>query len=211
MAQKHEDGVVIGVKKTLEIAIRAAATLAIAAAASLALVWPRLASALIYKRTEILAGQVWRLWTGHLVHYGPRHLGLDLAVFLVAGAWLEWIAPRLARWFYVLAPPAISALLLWGDPALDRYAGLSGVATGLLVLLALVQLRRRTGEPRWFWFGVLLLVAVKIIIETALRAPLFAQFDASVRVVALAHAGGIGCALFAFLVMMRKTRTSSSP
>ena len=210
MALPHGDGVVKGAKKTCVIAGRSWGTLVVAAAAGLAISWPHLAGALIYKRADILAGQVWRLWTGHLVHYNPRHLWLDLAVFLAAGEWLEWITPRLARWFYGLAPRAISAVLFWGDPTLDRYAGLSGVATGVLVLLALVQLQRNAGEPRWFWLGVLLLVAVKIIVETAVHAPLFAQFDAGVRVVPLAHAGGIVCALLAFLVTKRKTGSFSS-
>ena len=178
---------------------RLAATLFIAAAAGLAFVWPGLADALIYRRAAILAGQAWRLWTGHLVHYSPSHLLLDLAVFLVAGGWLEWITPRLTRWFYLLAPPAISAALLWGDPTLERYAGLSGLATGVLVLLALVQLRRDTGGSPWFWPAVLLLVAVKVVVESLGPAPLFARFDPSLRVVPLAHLGGIACALIAFL------------
>ncbi len=210
MALPQGNGTMNRAKKIREIAVRSRATLAIAAATGLAFVWPRLAGALIYERADIFAGQVWRLWTGHLVHYSPSHLWLDLAVFVAAGAWLEWIAPRLARWFYVLAPPAISAVLLWGDPTLERYAGLSGVATGLLVLLALVQLRRKAGEPRWFWLGVLLLVAAKIIIEATAHAPLFARFDAGVRVVPLAHVGGIVCALLAFLVTKRRTGNHQS-
>jgi rhomboid family GlyGly-CTERM serine protease len=209
MALPLGNGTVNSAKKTREIAVRSWATLAIAAAAGLTFASPRLAGALIYERADILAGQVWRLWTGHLVHYSPSHLWLDLAVFVAAGAWLEWIAPRLVRWFYVLAPPAISAVLLLGDPTLEHYAGLSGVATGLLVLLALVQLRRNASEPRWFWFGVLLLVAAKIVVEVTVRAPLFARFDAGVRVVPLAHVGGLACALIAFLVASRRTGPSA--
>ncbi len=178
---------------------RLAATLAIAAVAGLAFAWPRLAGALIYERADILAGQVWRLWTGHLVHYTASHLVWDLAVFLAAGLWLEWIRPPLARWFYLLAPPAISAALWWGEPALARYAGLSGLATGVLVLLALVQRRRDAGAPPWFWPAVLLLVAVKVVAEATAQTPLFARMDAGVRVVPLAHLGGIVCALIAFL------------
>lgn len=178
---------------------RLGATLSIAVVAGLAFVWPRLTDALIYERTDILAGQAWRLWTGHLVHYTASHLLWDLVVFLAAGLWLEWIRPRLTRWFYLLAPPAISAALWWGDPALEHYAGLSGLATGVLVLLALVQRRRDVGAPPWFWPAVLLLVAVKVVVESATQAPLFARLDAGVRVVPLAHLGGIVCALIAFL------------
>lgn len=186
--------------------IRLAATLSIAGVAGLAFVWPRLAGALIYERADIGAGQAWRLWTGHLVHYTGSHLLFDLAVFLAAGLWLEWIRPPLARWFYLLAPPAISAALWWGDPALERYAGLSGLATGMLVLLALVQRRRDVGAPPWFWPAVLLLVAVKVVVESTTQTPLFARLDAGVRVVPLAHLGGIVCALVAFLAAQWRDR-----
>ena len=176
------------------------ATLGIGLLAGAAFAWPRLAEAFIYGRAEILSGQAWRLWTGHLVHYSASHLTWDLAVFLAAGLWLERIAPRLARGFYLLAPPAISGALLWGEPALERYAGLSGLAAGLLVLLALVQLQPGTREPRWFWLAVLALVAVKVGVETTTQTPLLARFDAGVRVVPLAHLAGIACAVAAFLV-----------
>ncbi len=193
-------------KKPAAILTRLAVTLSIALAAGVAFASPRLADALIYQRADILAGQAWRLWTGHLVHFTLSHLVLDLAVFLAAGVWLELIEPRVTRWFYLLAPPAISLALLWGDPTLQFYAGLSGLATGLLVLLALIQWRRDTSGPAWFWPAVLLLVAVKVVIELTRDQPLFARFEPGIRVVPLAHIGGISCALIAFALMRHRAR-----
>ncbi len=196
-------------KQPAALLIRRGATLGIAAAAGAAFVWPRLAGVLIYQRADILAGQAWRIWTGHLVHYTASHLIWDLAVFLAAGLWLERIAPRLTRWFYLLAPPAISAALLWGEPALERYAGLSGLAAGLLVLLALVQLQPGTNEPRWFWISVLALVALKVVVETSTGNPLLARFDTDVKVVPLAHLAGIACALVAFRILRWRSARSA--
>jgi len=184
-------------------AARSWSTLAIAATAGLAFAWPTMAGGLIYDRVDVIAGQLWRLWTGHLVHFTGNHLLWDLAVFVPAGVWLESITPPGARWFYLLATPVISLLLFFLEPGLNRYAGLSGIATGLLVLLALVQLRRDANEPRWFWLGVLLLVAAKIVLELVTRAPLVVQFDAGVRTVPLAHLGGVACALAAFPIWRR--------
>ena len=184
-------------------AARSWTTLAIAVAAGLAFAWPHLTGGLIYVRADILAGQLWRLWTGHLVHFTANHLLWDLAVFLPAGVWLEWITPRGTRWFYLLAPPTISLLLFCAEPTLSCYAGLSGIGTGLLVLLALVQLRRDANEPPWFWYGVLLLVAAKIVLELVTHAPLVVRFGSDVRTVPLAHLGGVGCALVAFVVWRR--------
>lgn len=196
-------------KKLSVSLVRLVATLTIAAAAGIAFVWPRLAEVLIYERTSVIAGQWWRLWTGHLVHFTSSHFFWDVVVFVPAGGWLEWIAPRPARWFYLLAPPAISALLFWCDPGLNRYAGLSGLATGLLVLLALVQLRRDSNEPPWFWWAVLALVAAKTVVESITDGPLFARFDSGVRAVPLAHVGGIACALATFLPWARRTTNRS--
>ncbi len=186
-------------------AARAWVTAAIAAAAVAALAWPGLARALVYERAEIAAGEVWRLWTGHLVHFNGGHLFWDLAVFVPAGMWLEAIAPRLARRFCLLAPPAISAALFVAEPSLARYAGLSGLATGVLVLLALIQWRRDARAPRWFWPAVLALVALKIGLEAFSAEPLLARFEPGVRVVTLAHVGGVACALVAWLPARRRT------
>jgi rhomboid family GlyGly-CTERM serine protease len=193
-------------QKLVGIACRSWATLAIAIAAGVAFAWPRLADLLLYTRADILAGQVWRMWTGHLVHFNPSHLLWDLAVFLPAGVWLERTTPALARWFYVLTPLAISALLLSAEPTLSFYAGLSGLATGVLVLLALVQLCRDTAGSRWFWPGVLLLVAAKVVVELRAQTPLVVRFDPGVRTVPLAHLGGIACALLAALLVALRSR-----
>jgi rhomboid family GlyGly-CTERM serine protease len=193
-------------QKLAEVVTRAWATLAIVIAAGVAFFWPRLADLLLYTRADIFAGQVWRMWTGHLVHFNANHLLWDLAVFLPAGVWLERTTPSLARWFYALAPLAISALLLTLEPTLSYYAGLSGLATGVLVLLALVQLRRDTAGPRWSWAGVLLLVAAKVVVELRAHAPLVVRFDPGVRTVPLAHIGGIACALIAALLVALRSR-----
>ena len=195
-----------GAQKLVGLAIRSWVTLSVGVAAGVAFAWPGLAGRLIYNRADILAGEAWRMWTGHLVHFNPGHLLWDLAVFLPAGAWLEWTAPALTRWFYALTPLAISALLLSVEPTLGYYAGLSGLATGVLVLLAIVQLRRDTVGPRWFWPGVLLLVAAKVVVELRAQAPLVVHFEPGVRTVPLAHLGGIACALVAALLAALRAR-----
>ncbi len=174
------------------------ATLLLASAALACILVPALAEKLLYRRPEIAAGEIWRLWTGHLVHFGWRHLVADLAVFVTAGAWLESFAPRTTRAFLALAPAVISGFLLVADPALAFYGGLSGLAVGLLVLLALVQLRRDRAAQRWLWPSVLALVAVKIAIEAATDTPLVSDLGPGIKVSTLAHLGGVACALLAW-------------
>jgi hypothetical protein len=89
-------------------------------------------------------------------------------------------------------------VLLGFDPALARYGGLSGVATGLVVLLALDRLWTGGREPRWVWLAVLGLVAAKQLVEAVAGAEVFVQFGPGVRPVPLAHLAGTFAALGVF-------------
>ncbi len=180
------------------------ATLAVGAVAVLAFASPATSEALIYDRSLIFRGQIWRGWTGHLVHYGFSHLFWDLAVFLPAGCWLERLWPKSGRWFYALCPLGITLLMLWLDPSLKRYAGLSGLATGVLVLLAARQLSAKNREPAWFWLGVLALVAAKIGLELFTEAPLLVSGFNGIRTVPLAHIGGAACGAVFWIIVRLK-------
>lgn len=153
--------------------------------------------ALVYNRDLILSGEIWRCWTGHVVHFGFGHFFWDMAIFVPAGCWLERLQPRRTRWFYLVCPPVLSAAFLAFEPSLDLYAGISGVATGVLVLLAGLQLRRPS-EPAWLWWSVLLVVGLKIVVEHTSQQPLMIDLPGGIRVVSLAHIGGLICGL-AFL------------
>lgn len=170
-------------------------TLLLAFAATAALVSEPVARMLIYDRALIFRGEYWRVWTGHVVHFGTSHFIWNLAVFVPSGWWLERFWPRTTRWFYLISPLVISAAMLALDPTLGRYAGLSGLATGMLVLLSALQLGRRTEEPAWFWMSVLLLVAIKIGVELFTGAPVFVSGFGDIRTVPLAHIFGVICAI----------------
>ena len=168
-------------------------TLVLALLAGLALMSDSVAGGLIYDRALIFKGEVWRMWTGHVVHFGPSHFIWNLTVFVPCGCWLERLWPVRTRWFYLACPLVISFALLCLDPSLVRYAGLSGLATGMLVLLAGLQLGRPKQEPGWFWLSVLILVTAKIVLELFTGNPLLVSGFTDVRTVPLAHIFGVVC------------------
>ncbi len=178
------------------------ASLAGLALAALTALWPAAAGALIYDRAAILGGEVWRVATGHFVHFGASHLAWDVLVTLLAGAWVESLAPRRARWYWATAPLAIGAVLLVGDPELARFGGLSGVATGLVVLLA-TELGRRPGRDRAFASLFSLLVFAKLATELAGWGGLAKFDDPTVQPVPLAHLAGVAWAGVVALVRRR--------
>lgn len=97
-----------------------------------------------FDRQQILAGQVWRLWTGHWVHTHSSHLILNA---VVAVALYSIIFTRLKTLELLFCAVAFSCLisvsLLYWYPHLDWYNGLSGVLHGLVsyytLRLALAQ------------------------------------------------------------------------
>ena len=154
---------------------------------------------LLYDRAAVLHGEWWRLWTGHWVHFYASHLFWNLAVLLVTGGWLEQIRPGALLRCTLFIPPLISIAFLVFAPAMQAYGGLSGLATATTVLLALAKLAD-DHPARAQWLTVLLLVAVKIILDGTLGRPLFSDFSGTaIHTSALAHAMGAILAAVLFL------------
>lgn len=159
---------------------------------------PAASAALLYDRTAVQHGEWWRLWTGHWVHFSASHLGWNLVVLLAVGTWLENLRPGLLFRFTLLAAPLISLAFVALAPDMRQYGGLSGLATGVVTLLALVQLRCNRGD-RVRWLAVLLLVTTKIVLETCRDQALFSNLSAGIHQSTLAHATGASLALAFFL------------
>src|SRR4051812_39105158 len=101
--------------------------LALAAAALVMQVTPAWRDHLLYDRAAIIDGQWWRIWTGHLVHFGWPHFVADAGLFLILGWLLDAPHPWFSRLALVIMPAFISAVLFWFDPGMHRYGGLSAV------------------------------------------------------------------------------------
>jgi rhomboid family GlyGly-CTERM serine protease len=183
------------------------ATALVVALALLAWCIPGSADVLAYDRAAILRGEIWRLWSGHLVHFSASHLGWDLLAVALAGAWIERAGFRGGCWLWVIAPPLVSLLLLLGEPTLARYGGLSAMATACVVFACLGELRRAEAN-RAIWWIILALVALKIGWEFFTGETIFARFDNStVRAIPLSHAAGAGAAVFLSLIFNRREQT----
>jgi rhomboid family GlyGly-CTERM serine protease len=115
-----------------------------------------------YERPAVLAGQIWRLWTAHIVHLGWGHYLLN-----AAGLLLVWLLFRQATsvrawcWHFMFAGFAISLGLLCFNPALVWYVGLSGILHAMFIVGLLADMRRDAALSAL----VLLGFAAKIIFE----------------------------------------------
>ncbi len=78
--------------------------------------------------------ELWRVWTGHLVHASWPHVGLNvLGLALVAWLFPEPVSTAWHLVRFLWLGFAASALMWFGVPDLDWYVGLSGVLHGSFV------------------------------------------------------------------------------
>ena len=101
--------------------------------------------ALRYERSAVIAGEYWRLITGHLVHSSVAHLVLNMAgLALVPG-----LFPRdysLRQWLLIAAfsVASIDVGFVFYEPQLQWYVGLSGALHGALAAGAVAWWRHET-------------------------------------------------------------------
>lgn len=184
-------------------------TIAVTMAAVVIGLCPGLASWLVYDRTAILNGQIWRMFTGHWVHFSASHLLYDSLALVLAGWMIE--AKRLPYFgrLCLLTPWLVSGVLLITDPQLERYGGLSALATAALVYLALFGLHE-AGPWRWACITTLLGLAAKIAYETATGTMIFAKVaNEAVAVCPLSHVIGALAALVFYVWTTCKSRQPS--
>lgn len=179
--------------RTEERLAGAPVTLAIVAAAAAAYLCPPVAAALVYDRSAILGGEIWRLVTGPLAHFSGGHLFFNALVFAAAGHLAERRRPRLFARLCLASSLAASLFLFCLSPGIEVFGGLSGIATMAVVFLAVDEIRAGS-RSSLLWSAVLALTAGKIILETALGSPLFAAVE-GVVLVPSAHITGALTAL----------------
>lgn len=115
-----------------------------------------------YDRNAVLSGQVWRLWTCHLVHLNLWHGLLNAGGLLLLVVFFRDLLDRfrLFLWF-ALCGLGTGLAFVFIDTGLGWYVGLSGLVQGLLVMCLLLGWR---GHPRLHSL-VLAVVAGRLIWE----------------------------------------------
>ena len=149
----------------------------------------------VYAREATQQGEMWRFFTGHLVHLNADHLFWDLLAFLILGTVVE-LDNRRSLLTVLLASIVGVNLWLWFCAAhLGAYSGLSGALTGVVVVAAVRQWKR---SNNWMFLWVLAGTVAKIIYEMTTHKTLFTHLSA--YAVPGAHlAGFLAGALYVWL------------
>lgn len=159
-----------------------------------------------YDRQAILAGEVWRLWTGHLVHFTAQQTLLDVGILLLAGMLTEAeLGRRPVGRLLVIGMPAISLGLLLLVPELAEYRGASALSM-MLSVSAVAALWRSRPAAR----TALLLLSIGFALKTLLDALGFATdfsgLPEDVNVAWPAHVLGAGIGWMAVLAAKKYGR-----
>jgi rhomboid family GlyGly-CTERM serine protease len=165
---------------------------------------------LVYDRTAILAGEWWRVVTGHWVHFSTQHFLYDTAAFGIASWMIESRGCKSFAWLCVLAALSISGSMLLFEPRLQICGGLSGLATAALVFLALNSLSER-GAWRWLCATALLVCAAKLSMEVTTGKSVLLQGTASYSLVPCNHIAGALTAVAVFAWTRLTSRSQPSP
>jgi rhomboid family GlyGly-CTERM serine protease len=134
--------------------------------------------------------QPWRAWTAAFVHLSTLHLAANLGATALVAAW-GWVAaaPRGLALAWGLSWPLGHALLAL-QPALQRYAGLSGVLHGGVAAVALWLVLAARGRRRAIGAAVLAGLGVKLLLERPWGPVLQTAPGWDIAVAPLAHATG---------------------
>lgn len=152
---------------------------------------------LLYTRTALADGDLWRLISCHWVHLNTDHLLWSAMTFFVLGSFCE----IMNRGKYVMTigistifiPIAIWCVM----PHLEVYGGLSGLDCSLYSLLIVLFIKREWHIQKWSWIIfytiMLVLLPAKIIYEMASGLTIFVNNIHSIMVpVPLSHlVGGV--------------------
>jgi rhomboid family GlyGly-CTERM serine protease len=145
-------------------------------------------------RAAIISRELWRILTGHFVHFGGDHLLWDVLVFVVLGSICERLDRRRFLWTIVGSTLLISTIVAMCLPSIEAYRGLSGVDSALFGLLTGMLFTRCTHACNRIGaiavLGMVIAFSLKIAIEVRLGVTVFAD----------SHGGGYAPVPLAHLV-----------
>lgn len=109
----------------------------------------------VYQRELIIQGQLWRIFTGHILHTNHYHLLLNLAALILLWALHgRFYTIKNYSALFLFCCITTSAGIFYGTPSLLQYVGLSGVLHGIFVFGALMDIASKDKTGYLLFIGV---------------------------------------------------------
>ena len=161
-----------------------------------------------YDRDEISNGEIWRLFSGHLLHTGWTHLWFNLAALSVIWLLVQQYLDTLLWWIAaLLGSVGISLSLYVLQSELGWYVGLSGLLHSMLVTGVIAGILHGRRE-----FTLLfLLICFKVVWEQ-LYGPLSTDFvKLEGNIIVNAHLYGVIMGIISALIFWLVLKTERTP
>lgn len=189
------------------------ALLSIFAFASEIFIGEVITQSLVYQRQLITQGEVWRLFTGHLLHTNAFHLLLNLAaLFMLWALHGHFYSIKNYTALFLFCAMTTSIGIYYYNPSLIQYVGLSGVLHGIFVFGAIMDIYSKDKTGYLLFIGVWLKIAHEQIFGAS--SDVSNLIDANVAVDAHLW-GAIGGLLFTIIFLVRQIKenkkASSTP
>jgi rhomboid family GlyGly-CTERM serine protease len=151
---------------------------------------------LAFDKAMISAGEVWRIITGHFIHYDLDHVFWDVLAFTILGTIIEKEHSRHLIASLLVSLLFVSVWLFVVESQLSLYYGLSGALNGWLAIAVLTKWEQFK-ERRYLL--ILFATLLKIAYEVCVQRPLFVTSD--IVTIPSSHVAGIlgGLAYFGFM------------
>ena len=115
---------------------------------------------LVYQRHLIAQGDVWRLFTGHLLHTNGFHLSLNLAaLFMLWALHGHFYTIKNYTALFLFCAISTSIGIYYFNPLLIEYVGLSGVLHGIFIFGAVMDIYSKDKTGYLLFIGVWLKIA----------------------------------------------------
>lgn len=197
------------VPASARLTLRVATALAVTAAL-LAATPSSIAAWLEFNRGALEAGQLWRLWTAHLVHFSPWHAAIDIAVlFIIATLAEQMVGSRRVLIAAGAGAPVIALGLYLLVPEMTVYRGSSALSYLLGTLLAVAWWRLQARLRPLIALAVLG-VGVKLLLDVLAPAAATISLPEGIRVAWQAHLLAVMLALIGSVIYCRHDRRHSN-
>jgi rhomboid family GlyGly-CTERM serine protease len=148
---------------------------------------PNFSDFLIFDRDLILRGEVWRLFTCHLVHFSFSHLCVDLAVLLSAYLMVDRSQFLNLELVLLYCMALIGPALLLFDLHLARFGGSSALASAVLFFVLIVGYQTSSSKTKVIYCIALFCCVFKTFLEFTLEIHGFVFLPEGVQTVPFSH------------------------
>lgn len=143
-----------------------------------------------YNREAIFAGEWWRLWSSHFVHFTLMHALVNGILLLLLSLILDKVYSRkLVLGLLFIGPAVISILLALLVPEMILYRGASALASLFMALLICHAFSRAEGRSVYILCIMVLGWLIKLILESF--GVSLSELPHPIRIAWQAHIAGI--------------------